>query len=142
MRKQLHKFVLSSIVFCCLIFPCAVMLQEPSLAIESATSSQMDLVTNEVSVKDLDIDPLNTEKVRKSVVPDAKQEGKKVIGLFLKTMMAVAFCAVILYVILIFVKKYYGSAFVSNDYEELEVLDLGTPTNKVEALKSFLNKTK
>ena len=118
------------------------MLQEPSLAVESATSSQMDLVTNEVSVKDLDIDPLNTEKVRKSVVPDAKQEGKKVIRLFLKTMMAVAFCAVILYVILIFVKKYYGSAFVSNDYEELEVLDLGTPTNKVEALKSFLNKTK
>ena len=142
MRKQLHKLVLSSIIFCCLIFPCTVILQEPSLAVENAAVSQMDLVTNEVSVKDLDIDPLNTEKVRKSVVPDAKQEGKKVIGLFLKTMMAVAFCAVILYIILLFVKKYYGSAFVSNDYEELEVLDLGTPTNKVEALKSFLNKTK
>ena len=91
---------------------------------------------------DLDIEPLNANEVKKNVVPDAKQEGKKVIGLFLKTMMAVAFCAIILYVILVFVKKFYGSAFALDVQDEYEELNLSSPETKEEALKSFLNRTK
>ena len=141
--KQVDKIVLSSILLCNLVFVPAVLAQnEQDLPINNQINAQMNLVENGISVKDLDIDPINTEKVKKSVVPDAKKEGKKVVGLFLKTMMAVAFCSVILYLILLFVKKFYGSAFVSNDFDEFEALDLSTPTNKTDALKSFLNRTK
>ena len=123
--------------------PIAIAEGEAPLTVDTATNSQMDLVRNDVNVKDIDIDPLNTDRVKKSVVPDTKKEGKKVIGLFLKTMVAVAFSAVILYVILLFVKKFYGSAFVpQQEYDEFEALDLSTPVNKTEALKSFLNRTK
>ena len=141
MLKQLHKLIAFSILSG-FLFVSPMVLAEAPLSVDNAVPSQMDLVTNDISVKDLDIDPINTEQVKKSVVPDTKKEGKKVIGLFLKTMVAVAFSAVILYIILLFVKKYYGSAFVSNEYEEYEALDLATPNNKTDALKSFLNRTK
>jgi len=103
---------------------------------------QMELIQNEVNVKDLDIDPINTKKVKQAVVPDTKKEGKKIIMLFLKTMMAVAFCTVIIYIILLFVKKFYSSAFVNQEVDEYENLDLATPNTKQEALKSFLNRIK
>ncbi len=141
MLKRLHKIFLTIILFNCLFFVPFAAQCEP-LGDNANNSSQMDLVVNEVSVKDLDIDPINTEKVKKSVVPDTKKEGKKVIGLFLKTMIAVLFSAVIVYLILLFVKKFYGTAFYKNEYEEFEGLDLSTPTNKTDALKSFLNRTK
>lgn len=105
---------------------------------EADTSRQ-----EQVKVKDLDIDPLDTVSLRKSVVPDPKQEGKKVIGLFLKTMLAVAFCAILLYIILYFVKKFYGDYFISKEYnKEVENLDLSTPETKEEAFRNFLNRTK
>ena len=141
MLKRLHKILLTIILFNCLFFVPFAAQCEP-LSDNANNSSQMNLVVNEVSVKDLDIDPINTEKVKKSVVPDTKKEGKKVIGLFLKTMIAVLFSAVIVYLILLFVKKFYGTAFYKNEYEEFEGLDLSTPTNKTDALKSFLNRTK
>lgn len=105
---------------------------------ETDTSSQ-----EQVKVKDLDIDPLNTVSLKKSVVPDPKQEGKKVIGLFIKTMLAVAFCSILLYIILYFVKKFYGNHFISKEYnKEVENLDLSTPETKEEAFRNFLNRTK
>lgn len=103
---------------------------------------QMELIQNEVNVKDLDIDPLNTKEVKQGVVPDTKKESKKIMMLFLKTMMAVAFCTVIIYVILVFVKKFYGSAFVNREVDEYENLDLATPNSKDEALKGFLDRIK
>jgi len=143
MLNQLRKTVFFVLTLCFLAIstPVVLAVNEP-LTVDTTTSSQMDLVRNDINVKDLDIDPINTEKVKKSVVPDSRKEGKKVIGLFLKTMAAVAFCAVILYVILIFVKKFYGSAFVPSEYDEFETLDLSTPATKTDALKSFLNRTK
>ena len=108
----------------------------------AANEQQMKFIPSDIHVKDIDIEPLNTQKVKQTVIPDTKKEGKKIIGLFLKTMAAVGFCVVILYVTLLFVKKYYGSAFVNNDNEIFEALDLSTPEDKQEALKSFLNRTK
>lgn len=100
-------------------------------------------IDEQMQVKDLDIDPINTDSVRKTVVPNPKSEGKKVIGLFLKTMLIVAFSAVILYLVLYFVRKFYGSAFVESNIEsDVESLDLSTPNTKQDALKSFLNRTK
>ncbi len=143
MLKQVHKYIVFALLFCNLFFISFFVIENSAFAVvDSGSSSQMELIENDVSVKDLDIDPINTEKVKKSVVPDAKKEGKRVIMLFLKTMMAVAFCSAIIYVVLLFVKKFYGSAFVSNDYDEFETLDLSTPANKIDALKSFLNRTK
>ena len=102
---------------------------------------EIELTQDEIKIEDSEIEPLDTKEVKKTVVPNPKNEGKKVMALFFKTMMAVAFSAIILYVILLFVKKYYGSAFVSQE-ENYEELDLSCPTNKNDALKSFLNRTK
>ncbi len=114
----------------------------PEVPLPNQNQNKMELIQHDVKVNDLDIEPLNANEVKKNVVPDAKQEGKKVIGLFLKTMMAVAFCAIILYVILVFVKKFYGSAFVNQEYDDFEAIDLSAPQTKQDALKSFLNRTK
>ena len=100
------------------------------------------LIQNDIKVKDNEIEPLNTNSVKKTVVPSPKKEGRKVIDLFLKTMSAVVFCAVVLYVILIFVKRFYQSAFIDNDDRDIEGFDLTPPQNKHEALQSFLNRSK
>ncbi len=105
-------------------------------------NTSMELIHNDINVKDLDINPIDTNAVQKSVVPDPKSEGKKVFALFLKTMMLSALCALLLYIILLFVKKFYASAFVTQEPQEFEELDLTTPENKQDALKSFLNRTK
>lgn len=143
MQKLLHKLV---IIFCVICFsfitPCAF--SETGIpVVQDSTESDVNLVTEPTKVSDLDIDPINTENVKKSVVPDTQKEIKKVIGLFIKTMVIVAFSAVVLYIVLLFVKKYYGSAFMpSQENDELDALDLSTPDTKQSALKSFLDRTK
>lgn len=145
MLKNLPK----KIAFTAIFLMTLVSLSTPVLAeinsqapLPNQNQNKMELIQHDVKVNDLDIEPLNANEVKKNVVPDAKQEGKKVIGLFLKTMMAVAFCAIILYVILVFVKKFYGSAFVNQEYDDFEAIDLSAPQTKQDALKSFLNRTK
>ncbi len=155
MLKQVHKFLTALIIGCFLLTPsivCAV--DEVSDAAQDKTAEEIpvsrgisqkgdvELIQNDVKVEDSDIEPINTGKIKESVVPDPNKEGKKVIGLFLKTMIAVLFCAVILYFILLFVKKYYAGSFFSSDSEDLDDFDLSTPNSKNDALKSFLNKTK
>lgn len=156
MLQRLHKIFIFAYLICCFaICPVVTAQGENVDSIQSNTvqtvskdsntidNNQMNLVQNEVSVNDIDIEPLNTQNVKKNVVPDTKKEGRKVIALFIKTMMAVVLCAIILYLILIFIKKYYASAFVNNEeIEDDESLDLTTPANKTEALKSFLNRTR
>ena len=144
MLKQLHKIIVFNCLICCLtISPLAIaQVPAPMVVDTAANEQQLKFIQSDINVKDIDIEPLNTQKVKQSVIPDTKKEGKKIIGLFLKTMTAVAFCAVILYVTLVFVKKYYKSAFVNNDNEIFEALDLSAPQDKQEALKSFLNRTK
>ena len=145
MLKNLPK----KIAFTTIFLMTLVSLSTPVLAeisseapLPNQNQNKMELIQHDVKVNELYIEPLNANEVKKNVVPDAKQEGKKVIGLFLKTMMAVAFCAIILYVILVFVKKFYGSAFVNQEYDDFEAIDLSAPQTKQDALKSFLNRTK
>ena len=103
----------------------------------------MRLIHQDVKVNDLDIEPIDTNALKDTVVPNTKSEGKKVIGYFLRAMLGVALCAILLYFILLFVKKYYGSAFVNTEEEEyFESFDLTTPSSKQEALRTFLNRTK
>ena len=103
----------------------------------------MNFVQQDVKVNDLDIEPINTQAVKKDVIPDTQKEGKKVAAYFLRAMLGVLFCSIILYLILVFVKKYYSSAFVNPEEEEyFEAFDLTTPNNKQDALKTFLNRTK
>ena len=103
----------------------------------------MELIQDvQLDIDDPEIEPINTKKVKDTVVPNPNQEGKKVIGLFIKTMIITAFCVIIIYSVLVFIKKFYASAFISQDNEELENLDLSSPQNKQDALRSFLNRTK
>lgn len=105
-------------------------------------SDSLEVIQSDVRVNDLDINPINTQKVKKNVVPDTKKEGKRVLDYFLRVMGAVLACAAILYLILVFVKKFYGSAFALDVQDEYEELNLSSPETKEEALKSFLNRTK
>ena len=145
MQKLIHSIFAGLILGCFLLTPSIVLAQTDTIPVArdiSSKNGEVELIQNEVSVQDLDIEPINTKKVKDTVIPDPSKEGKKVIGLFLKTMVAVGFCAVILYFILLFVKKFYSSAFVNTESEELENLYLSTPNNKQDALKSFLNRTR
>jgi len=115
---------------------------EPYSADKNGQKEGIELIQNDVQVEDSEIEPINTESVKKSVVPDTSKEGKKIIGLFLKSMVALAFCILTIYLILLFIKRYYYSSSVLSESEEFESLDLSTPNNKNDALKSFLNRTK
>ncbi len=140
MLKALNKLVLFFVLVVSLS-PCA--LSETTIPVTreiSDRNGQMELIQNEVKVEDLDIDPINTDKLKNTIVPDPKKEGEKIIALFLKTMLGVVICTGLLYLVLLFVKKFYTSGFV-NDEETFENLDLSTPQNKQDALKSFLNRT-
>ncbi len=110
--------------------------------INSENNQKMELVQNDVRIDDPDIEPINVKDV-KNVVPDTKKEGKKVMELFLKAMLMVIICAVALFFLLSFAKKNWKDAFKEvKTEEEFEALDLSSPNNKIEALKSFLNRTK
>ncbi len=138
MLKQINKiFVLLYIVFSFAFCPVAVA-DTPKEA--QTPTDKMELIQNDVRVNDLDIEPINVQDVKKDVIPDPHKESKKVMALFLKTMLGVAICAVILYIVLLFIKKFYSSAFVVEE-DEYENLDLSTPNNKQDALKSFLNRS-
>ena len=141
MQKLRHKVAVIALIIC---FACAnpVVFGQNGIPVVQDTAVEYTS-DNGSNVADLDIDPINTENVKKNVVPDTQKEIKKVIGLFAKTMIAVIFCVIVLYIILLFVKKYYGSAFAPPaDEEDYDNLELTTPDDKTEALKSFLNRTK
>ena len=146
MQKQAKKHIVFVAISLFLMSPVSFALNnEANIPVVQDTSvnSRLDVAHKRVQVKHLDVEPMNTEKVKKTVVPDAKQEGKKVIGLFLKVMSGVMICSIFLYFVLLLVKKYYGSAFMAQEYEEeFEIYNLTSPSNKVDALKSFLNRTK
>ena len=140
MQKLRHKIAAIAIIIC-FVFISPITIATEGIPVVQETTEYAS--NSSANVADIDIDPINTESLKKSVVPDTKSEIKKVIGLFAKTMFAVIFCAVVIYIILRFVKKYYGSAFnppaEDEDYDNLE---LTTPDDKTEALKSFLNRTR
>lgn len=140
MLKLLHSLIL-------LVFLSANLFFMTSFAFEEQTYQENEVQTvtsDSVKVNDLDIEPMNTRSVKKSVVPNTKKESKKVFHLFLKTMSAVGLSALFLYFILLLAKKFRILNIIpkNEEFDEYEYYDLGTPNNKQEALKSFLNKTK
>ncbi len=141
MLKKVHRLLLTLVVATMLLTP---VVAEDEIPVSRGISQQgsSELIQNEIKVEDSDIEPINTESVKKSVVPDPHKEGKKVIGLFIKTMLAVIICSVLLYLILLFSKRFYTKSLINSESEELETFDLSTPNNKNDALKSFLNRTK
>ena len=142
MLKKLHKFLFIISLLSFLALAPYASAKNDLIALESITPQDMQLI-QDVKVNDLDIEPINTQEVKKTVVPDTKKEGQKVFAYFLRAMLGVALCAIILYLILVFVKKFYGSAFVNLEEEEyFEAFDLSTPKTKQDALKAFLNRTK
>ena len=141
MSKKISKIFLIFIL--CLNF---ILISQPKVYAQKPTATslqeQMELIQNDIKVDDLDIEPINTEDLKKKVVPDTKKEGQKVLLLFFKTMFMVVLAGVIIYVTLLFIRKYRSSAFAENDYvDEYAALNLATPTNKQEAFVSFLNRT-
>ena len=139
MLNKINKAFLVGFMVLTLALPCV---RAENTEVKSENSAQNNLIQNDVRVDDLDIDPLNTKKVKKEVAVDTKSEGKKVFMYFFKVMSGVLICAILLYLILVFIKKYYGSAFSTMEEDEYEELSLSTPQNKEEALKMFLNRTK
>ena len=144
MLKLLHSFLSAIVIGCFLISPSIALAENDNIPVAADISqpNETELIQQNIHIEDSDIEPISTGKLKDSVVPDANREGKKVIGLFLKTMFAVLFSAILLYLILLFSKKFYPGAFMGSDYEELDNLDLSTPNNKNDALKSFLKRTK
>lgn len=144
MLKQLHSFILSVIIVCFLsVSQVAFGEIETNSLQEGIPKDDVGYVQN--NIRDTNLEPMNTESIKKSVIPDPAKEGKKVIGLFIKMMIAVAFSALLIYALLLLVKKYYPVSFSNsdnNDDDNYENLDLSTPDSKNDALKSFLNRTK
>ena len=143
MLKQLRSSICIAFLIAVLVFSSPAIAQNEEAMHAMKIAQQTNYVQQDIKVNDLDIEPINTQEVKKTVVPDVKKEGKKVFNDFLKVMGLVLLSSVIIYVILLFVKKFYGSAFVEqNDDEYMDALDLSTPDNRPDALKSFLNRTK
>ncbi len=141
MPKKISKIFLIFIL--CLNF---ILISQPKVFGRKPTNTslqeQMELIQNDIKVDDLDIEPINTEDLKKKVVPDTRKEGQKVLILFFKTMFMVVMAGAIIYVVLLFIRKYRSSAFAENEYiDEYAPLNLATPTNKQEAFVSFLNRT-
>lgn len=107
----------------------------------SSLQEQMELIQNDIKVDDLDIEPINTEDLKKNVIPNTKKEGQKVLILFLQVMFGVVLSAAIILIASLFVKKYNSSAFAEIEYDEYAMMNLATPNNKQDAFLSFLNRT-
>ena len=121
------------------------MAEENTIPVEhdiSQNGEGIEFVHQQVHVEDSNVKPISTGNIKESVIPDPSKEGKKVVGLFLKTMAGVLFCTILIYLILLLVKKYHKGTFTDAEYDELDTLDLSTPNNRNDALKSFLNRTK
>ena len=75
MQKLLHKLIVVICIICfSVISPVAY--SAPGIPVVQE-SADINLTEDSINVKDIDIDPINTEKVKKNVVPDTKNEFKK-----------------------------------------------------------------
>lgn len=98
----------------------------------------------QIVIDDIKSSPNDNVALTKKVVPDTKSELTKMIKMFLKVMLAVAISTVIIFVVLLFVRRFYSPIVtledLNQDSEAKNTLD--TPQNKNDALKTFLDKTK
>ncbi len=139
--KPLHKFILVLFLFYFLgCTSCVLAVEETSVV--NKTQNQMELVQKDVKVNDLDIEPINTSAIKNDVVPDTKKEAKKVLMLFIKAMFIVTLCAGLTYLGFLYAKKYHSEMLNTNEPKDFDMLDLATPQDKQDALKSFLKRSK
>lgn len=94
-----------------------------------------------LKVEDNDFDPNSNEELTKEVVPNTSDEFIKLISMFARVMLAVLAASVIIYYLLLFVKKYFHPPLPNVGEEDFDVRDLNSPKNTDEALKSFLDRT-
>lgn len=99
----------------------------------------------QIVIDDIESSPNDNEALTKKVVPDTRSELTKMVKMFLKVMLAVAISAVVIFVVLLFVRRFYSPIVTLDDLsadDKERRNSLETPQNKNEALKTFLDKTK
>ena len=98
----------------------------------------------QIVIDDVQSSPNDNTALTKKVVPDTKSELTKMVKMFLKVMLAVAISSVVIFVVLLFVRRFYSPVVTMGDLnkEDDKKISLDTPQNKNEALKTFLDKTK
>ena len=99
---------------------------------------------NQIVIDDVQSSPNDNTALTKKVVPDTKSELTKMVKMFLKVMLAVAISSVVIFVVLLFVRRFYSPVVTMGDLnkDNDNKISLDTPQNKNEALKTFLDKTK
>ena len=98
----------------------------------------------QIVIDDVQSSPNDNAALTKKVVPDTRSELTKMVKMFLKVMLAVAISSVVIFVVLLFVRRFYAPMVTLEDLnaDEDRKITLDTPQNKNEALKTFLDKTK
>ena len=98
----------------------------------------------QIVIDDIKSSPNDNVALTNKVVPDTKSELAKMVKMFLKVMIAVAVSSVVIFVVLLFVRRFYSpvAAFDESGENNEKRNTLDTPQNKNEALRTFLDKTK
>lgn len=98
----------------------------------------------QIVIDDVQSSPNDNKALTKKVVPDTRSELTKMVKMFLKVMLAVAISSVVIFLVLLFVRRFYAPMVTLEDLnvDEEKKITLDTPQNKNEALKTFLDKTK
>ena len=98
----------------------------------------------QIVIDDVQSSPNDNKALTKKVVPDTRSELTKMVKMFLKVMLAVAISSVVIFLVLLFVRRFYAPMVTLEDLnvDEDKKITLDTPQNKNEALKTFLDKTK
>lgn len=109
---------------------------------EELTQEQKQLgEATPLRVEDKDFDPNANEELTKDVVPNMGAELLKLVSMFARVMLAVLAASVIIYFLLLFVRKYFHPPLPDVSEEDFDIRDLNSPKNTDEALKSFLDRT-
>lgn len=87
-------------------------------------------------------EPFDKSNLAKEIMPETKSELFRVAMMFLKVMLAVILCSIVIYLILLFVKKTYIPQNTEQKQTPEPKEDLKSPLCENEALKTFLSQTK
>lgn len=93
-------------------------------------------------VKDVDFSVNSNDELKKDVIPNTGSELEKLVFMFAKVMFSVLLCSVILYFLLLLVKKFFHTENIIKSDESYDIRNLTSPENSDEAMKSFLDNTK
>lgn len=110
--------------------------EAPAPQTVQTTPSNGDIEKNSIQ------EPYDKSDLKREVVPETRGELFMVALMFLKVMFAVVICSIILYFLLLLVKKGYSEPVVYKTKEENLPEDLKSPQNENDALRTFFNQTK